>query len=182
MRTKTFQHPISNSFFTALLHTLDKSPQLSGMDPLSILASVTGLLLAAGTVSSTLVTIRSILKDVPQSVNQIASEINDLTGSFSAVQKFLLGLASAPRRRIALIQLDQLVATLTEAVLAFSELEALVAPFTAKPTIATVDRVKWSLKESEITPILHRLQRHKSSLSLMLNIVQWYIPAFCQRL
>jgi hypothetical protein len=71
---------------------------------------------------------------------------------------------------------------LTEAVLAFSELEALVAPFTAKPTIAMVDRVKWSLKESEITPILHRLQRHKSSLSLMLSIVQWYIPALCQYL
>jgi hypothetical protein len=145
------------------------------MDPLSVLASVAGLLMAAGSVSSTLITIGASLKDVPQSVNQVVSEVNDIRTSLSAVQKFLLGLAAAPRHRIAMIQLDQLVATLTEAVLTFSELEALVTPFMASSTMLTMQRVKWLLKDDEVTPLLHRLQRHKSSLSLMLNIVQWYV-------
>jgi hypothetical protein len=48
----------------------------------------------------------------------------------------------------------QLIATLTGAVLTFSELEALVSSFTTKSDISMVERVKWSWKEAEVLPIL----------------------------
>lgn len=133
-----------------------------------------GLLMAAGTVPSTLNNIRSSASNAKQSIDQVASEVNDLRTCLSALQMFLLGLTSAPRRRIGLIQLNQLVATLTEAVLTFSELEALVLPFENMHLRAT-DLVRWLWKEDSVSPILQRLQRHKSSLFLMLNIVQWYL-------
>ena len=50
--------------------------------------------------------------------------------------KFLLGLSLAPGQRVALIQLDQLLATLTEVVLIFLELEDLVSPFTKYPDLS----------------------------------------------
>jgi hypothetical protein len=144
------------------------------MDPLSILASVAGLLIAAGTISSTLNNIRSSAGKAEQTIDQVASEVNDLRTCLSALQDFLVGLARAPRQRMALIQLDQLVAVLTEAVLTFSELEALVLPF-QDVHLRTGDRLRWLWKEDSVSPILQRLQRHKSSLSLMLNIVQWHV-------
>jgi hypothetical protein len=145
------------------------------MDPLSILASVVGLLTAAGKVSSILTTISSNIKEAPQHVDDMLSEVNDLKISLSALHKFLLGIALAPRRRMALIQLDQLIATLTESVLTFSELEALLTPFAASSEISITKCAKWAWKEETVSRIMQRLQRHKLSLCLMLNIVQWYI-------
>jgi hypothetical protein len=59
-------------------------------------------------------------------MDQVFSQVRELEYLLSAVQSFLLGISSAPRRRISMIRLDQLLATLSEAVPTFSELEALV--------------------------------------------------------
>jgi hypothetical protein len=145
------------------------------MDPLSVMASVVGLMTAASNVSSVLLAVKSSMKDAPQMVNHVLSEVKEVEISLSAIQKFLMGITSAPRRRIALIQLDQLIATLTEAVLTFSELEAMVTPLVSKSNAPTLERLRWALKEDKVSSIMQRLQRHKSSLSLMLNIVQWLV-------
>jgi hypothetical protein len=150
---------------------------LPKMDPLSVMASVVGLLTAAAKVSSILSAIKLSVKDAPQLVNHVLSEVKEVEISLSAIHKFLQGVASAPRQRIALIQLDQLIATLTEAVLTFSELEALVTPLAMQSKVPTMERVKWALKEETVSSVMQRLQRHKSSLSLMLNIVQWLVFA-----
>jgi hypothetical protein len=147
------------------------------MDPLSVMASVVGLLTAASNVSSILSAIKSSMKDTPQLVNHVLSEVKEVEISLSAVHKFLQGITSAPRRRIALIQLDQLIATLTEAVLTFSELEALVTPLATKSKVSIMERLKLAWKEDVVSSIMQRLQRHKSSLSLMLNILQWLVFA-----
>jgi hypothetical protein len=62
-----------------------------------------------------------------------------------------------------LIKVDQLIATLTEAVLTFSELEALVTPLAARTKLSAIDRLKWSWKEEEASRLFDRLQRHKMS-------------------
>jgi hypothetical protein len=74
-----------------------------------------------------------------------------------------------------MIQVDQLVATLTEAVLTFSELGALLAPLGEGSEISWRESVKLAWKEDKISRIMLRLDRHKSSLWLMLNIVRWYV-------
>lgn len=143
------------------------------MDPLSVMASVVGLLTAAGAVASILSTVKSSISDAPRLLDHVLREVKDVEIVLSAIHKFLIGISSAPIRRIALIQVDQLIATLTESVLTFSELEALVKPLEARSGNSLWERVKWAWKEDTVSDILQRLQRHKSSLSLMLNIVQW---------
>jgi hypothetical protein len=98
------------------------------MDPLSVMASVVGLLTAAGTVVSLISSIKSSIDDAPRNLNRILSEVKEVENSLSAVHRFLLGLGMTRRQRLAMIQFDQLLATLTESVLTFSELEALVTP------------------------------------------------------
>jgi hypothetical protein len=148
------------------------------MDPLSVMASVVGLLAAAGQVTSVLSTVKSSIKDAPRSMDHAISEVKAVEISLSAIQKFLLGLSSAPRQRITMIQVDQLLATLTEAVLTFSDLEALVKPLATDSESSMIERIRWCWKEDDVSRIMIRLERHKSSLSLMLNIVQWYVCTF----
>jgi hypothetical protein len=81
------------------------------MDPLSVMASVVGLLAAAGQVTSVLSKVKSIIKDAPRSMDHTISEVKAVEISLSAIQKFLLGLSSAPRQRITMIQVDQLLAS-----------------------------------------------------------------------
>jgi hypothetical protein len=146
---------------------------LHKMDPLSVMASVVGLLTAAGTVTSILLSLKSSLSDAPRLIDHVILEVREVEISLSAMHKFLIGISSVPKRRIALIQVDQLRATLTDSVLTFSELEALVTPLIGRSDILVLERVKWAWKEDAVSRIMQRLQRHKSSLSLMLNIVQW---------
>ncbi|KAL5326426.1 hypothetical protein ACEPPN_004111 [Leptodophora sp. 'Broadleaf-Isolate-01'] len=126
------------------------------MDPLSVTASVVGLLAAAGKVAMVLSKVR----------------VTELGGIFSTVQKLLSAISSTPRRPIAMIQVEQLIATLTEAVLTLSELDALVTPLGACSSLPLLEHLKFAWKKDVITNIMLRLDRHKSSLSVMLNIIQ----------
>jgi hypothetical protein len=81
------------------------------MDPLSVMASVVGLLTAAGNMSSILSTFVSGMKDVPRHIDHVLSEVKEMEIFLSAIQKFLLGITSALGCRTALIELDQLIVT-----------------------------------------------------------------------
>lgn len=145
------------------------------MDPLSVTASVVGLLAGAGKVGGVLLWVKSSIVDAPGSLSNLLSQINDLAICLEAVNQLLTGIYSTPSKRISMIQVDQLVATLTEAVLTFSELEALVMPLGDPSEISIIQRMKWAWEEETISSIMVRLDRHKSSFSLMLNIIQWYV-------
>ena len=90
------------------------------MDPLSVTASVVGLLGAAGKIASILSKVKSGLVEAPRLMDQLLSQIRELEACFSAVHQFLSGIISVPQRRTSMIQVEQLVATLTEAVLTLS--------------------------------------------------------------
>lgn len=142
---------------------------------MSILDSVAGLLAAVQAVSSILTTITSNKKRAPRITDSVLSDVNDVMASLSALQRLLSGVASGARQHMALIQLDQLIAVLTELVLIFSELEALLTPFAAGREISIMKGAKWASKEDVISDIMQqRLQCTKSCLSLMLNTVQLY--------
>jgi hypothetical protein len=91
------------------------------------------------------------------------------------MRQLLSRLGSARRGRIALIQIGQLVATLTEAVLTFSDLETKIPPFAISSNPSLAERVKLARNNDDIIQVVERLQWYKSSLSLMLNIVQWCV-------
>ncbi|KAL2062167.1 hypothetical protein VTL71DRAFT_6433 [Oculimacula yallundae] len=142
------------------------------MDPLSVIASVVGLLAAATKVAFTLSGIQSSVANAPRTIDHALSQVNGVKVALTGFENLLLGLETAENKRIAMIQVDDLVAILTEAVLTFDELEALVNPFTGISSLAIVDRLKWAWGGDEVESILIRLERHKTTLLLMLSIAQ----------
>ncbi|KAE9377126.1 hypothetical protein N431DRAFT_401900 [Stipitochalara longipes BDJ] len=141
------------------------------MDPLSVAASIVGLILAAGQVSSGISIIQSILSEAPR-INHLLNQVKEIETCLSAIQKFIYSIQSASKQRMAFIKIEHLVAALTQAVLTFSELEALVKKFVTGPRSALMLRVNWTRKQNKIANIIVRLDSHKSTLSLILSIVR----------
>jgi hypothetical protein len=149
------------------------------MDPLSATASLAGLLLAAGQVTSAIFTIKSILSEAPQMVDNILSQVTQIEACLSAIQKLLCKMNPESRQRMTLIKVEHLVTSLTQAVLTFSELEALVNKIITRPRTSLMLRANWMLKQNKLASIMLRLESHKSSLSLMLSIAQWSVFNAC---
>jgi hypothetical protein len=147
------------------------------MDPLSVTASIVGILAAAGKIYELLHTVASSAKEAPQVVTALMFEVDDVRSAFASLQSLLVDLSSAPPRRTAMVQVDRLIVTLTETVLTFSELETVVAPLAVpqgqKFPLRT--RLKWTRVEGDCARMVEKLQRHKLSVSLMLNIFQWWV-------
>jgi hypothetical protein len=139
---------------------------------LEIAASIIGILAAAGKVAETLGPVVSAFQDVTKHVACVLSEVNNLRIILSALQTYLSDLIMSSRLCKELIQVDQLVAALTDGVLRFSELEALVLR-----QIGTArrepNRMRWAMNDKKFSSLVSRMQHFKSSISVMLTILQW---------
>ncbi|KAK4160643.1 hypothetical protein QBC43DRAFT_303568 [Cladorrhinum sp. PSN259] len=147
------------------------------MDPLSVASSIAGLVSAAAMVNTALAPYMQAVRDTPKIAFQVYSETQSTTIILGALQSLTTNLASIPRQRAALIQLDQVVAVLTDGVLIFSDLEACVGDLPAAEPgsitrLALRSRLGWARKESALTALLTRLEAFKSSMSLILSILQ----------
>jgi hypothetical protein len=140
------------------------------MDPLSIIASITGILTAAANVSSIL----GQVKDAPESISDVLTEVNHIKIVITALQTFLDRTRRFAPQRAALIQLDDVVVILTQTVLVFSELQTLVQPLSARK-LSRWQRLNWTWQQPEAWRLVNQLQRNKTSLSLMLQIIQWSV-------
>ena len=145
------------------------------MDPLSVAASVVGLLGAAGKITSVLHGFVTKIKDAPSLARTVVIEVADITAALGQLQAYVLGTASANPARSNLILLEQVLVTLSGCVATYSELEAAVDSLNISIDMGIFDRAVWTLKEPGLVAIVQRLQNHKSSLTLMLTILQWYV-------
>ena len=144
------------------------------MDPLSVTASVAGILKAAVEV----VNIIGTLKDAPQSAQSIMIEVTHIKIIVSALQKFIGRSARLDAQRAALIQLEDVVAILTQTVLVFSELEVIMKSLSSTGGVGPSGlrgRVVWTWQQTAALRLASQLQQHKTSLSLVLQIMQWSV-------
>ena len=125
------------------------------MDPLSVSASIIGVLGAAAKVSSVLITFAQNTKAAPKLAQTVLADINGLSAVLSHLQTYLLGNKTPSKSRASLILVEQVIVTLTECVITFSELEDVLG--TSKD-MGVLDRIKWAMKESKIFEIQRRLQ------------------------
>lgn len=142
------------------------------MDGLSVVASVVGILAASGKIVEILGPVISSLKDATTSASAIYGEVNSTRVILSALQTLLDDLESSPENRRELIQVDQLLATLTDGTLIFSELEPLVLQLCTSAQKRAF-WIQWTLKKGTLETLVTRLQHFKSSINVMLNILQW---------
>jgi len=146
------------------------------MDPLSLAGSIVGLLHTIAKLSITLDSIKSSIGDAPRWANSVLAEVDGVRGELEVLQALIDKLSSVKKSRTALIRLDHIIAPLTECVLTFSELESIVAalPVFTSSSFSLSDRVKWARKGDKVSRIIEKLHRDKTSLILILNIMQWY--------
>jgi cell division control protein 24 len=146
------------------------------MDPLSIAASIAGLATAASEVANILKPYVSALSnEVPQIALRVHAEVESTRTILAAVERLTSNLALA--RNTALIQVDHVVAVLTDGVLVFSELEEAVGELRVDPSSGSLPlraRVLWNRKESTLMTLLGRLQGFKISTNLILTVLNWY--------
>ena len=155
-------------------------------DPLSITSAIAGLLTLTAQIATTACALCSAVKDAPASIRQIEEEMSNLNLVFCQVQLFIGGstnLKVPKKSRLTLISLHHLMATLSGCVLMCSALDKKlsdVAGLREAPSASgnkaglLVEKIKWALwKEAEVKELVEDLQRHKLSLNLMLNIIQW---------
>ncbi|KAI9656229.1 MAG: hypothetical protein M1821_004892 [Bathelium mastoideum] len=142
------------------------------MDPLSVGASIVGLLAAGQQIATILYSFVAKVKDAPSLARTVAAEVTDISAALGQLQAYLIGMASANTAGANFILLEQVFAVLCGCVATFSELEAAIDNLKITPHMAAFDRAIWSVKEPRIVAIVQRLQNHKTSLTLMLAILQ----------
>ncbi|OCK91156.1 uncharacterized protein K441DRAFT_665166 [Cenococcum geophilum 1.58] len=142
------------------------------MDPLSVAASVIALLGAGGKIVSLLSKVTTIA-DAPALATDTLMGMTDISTALRQIGDFVNGAIKVPAERQKYIRLDYLLATLTGCLTTYSELEAIIDSLKIGLSgISVFDRVKWSVKEASIKTIVQRLEIYKSSLNLMLSIMQ----------
>ena len=145
------------------------------MDPLSVSASIVGLITAAVQVSRLLHTLADNADGSPASVQEVLAEVTDIRVCLDQLQSLILEEEDIQRSRKSLIMVEQLVVVLTNCVSIFSELEQTLEMTRVDQPLKVLDRLKWMSKESTITRILLRLQTSKASLNLVLTTLTWYV-------
>lgn len=143
------------------------------MDPLSITVAITGLLGAAASTATSVQSVISRVKNAPVMIQSLLAEINEVQTAVAYLQNFVGKASQLNKHRASLVSMDQLVATLTEAVLTISEIDTLVKPLTLEKEMPLWDRVRVAFDQTSMTVAIHRLSRNKASLDLMFNILQW---------
>lgn len=148
------------------------------MDTLSVVAAVAGILGAAAQLSTSLSTLITKSRKAPKDIQKVKDEVDTIRSVLHQLQAFLLGSARTNRARASLILVDQVVVTLSACVSTFSELDVIVGTLVSDEKLGLMDRLRWATKTSAIDECLKDLQMKKSSLTLMLTILTWYVNTF----
>lgn len=143
------------------------------MDPLSITASVVGLLAAAGKMTTIIRSAISAWREPPIVLLEADMEVGDFGRVLSTLRRYLVQVDEITPERRPLIALDDLIATFTDAVLTFSGLERVITEY--QNTSVSIQPFVWAKCRESTAWHVRALQRQKSSLSLMLSIIQWQV-------
>ena len=143
-------------------------------DPLSVAAGVTGVVIAAAQISSLLFKFTNSTIAAPKQAQVVLTEVRDIGGILSNLQSFLIGQDLPDRSRTSLLKVEKVVTIVSGCVITFSELEKLLDEL-KMGHLDIMDRLKWARKESAITGLIQRLQNHKTSLSLVLGVLNGFV-------
>lgn len=143
------------------------------MDPLSVAASVVGLLTAAGKVYTLLDGLVASIKNAPKSMQEAQNEVKHIEVALYSLQRFVLQLDLTKPQRRALIPVYDLTAMLADAMMSFSEFESTLQLLATQNQVRTV--INWANYKKHIDEHLARSQRHKASITMMLKILQWCV-------
>lgn len=132
-----------------------------------------GLMAAAGRITLDLHQFINAVKYAPKSAQAVFTEVKDITAALAQLQSYLAGLGQAKPARKPLLSMENIIVTVTGCLTTYSELEVITKKCFDKQPMGVFTRLEWLLREMDVNKIINRLQNHKSSLILMLTILQW---------
>ncbi|KAK1834666.1 hypothetical protein QBC39DRAFT_7482 [Podospora conica] len=138
-------------------------------DPLSIAASVAGLAAVAGKVVKILYNFVSDIDDAPHSARSTLDTVNETRLALEAIRHLVETIESVSAWRKTLISLEHVGLTLSNCIMTLSELEALVV---IDDDASFFQRIHWVRVEGKVQRLLPRLESQKTSLSLMVTVLQ----------
>ena len=145
------------------------------MDPLSITAAVAGLLGTLASISKYIHDAYTDISQAPRNLQTLLSELHELQSAVDTLKLFLQSNAFSSTGS-SLISVQQLVTTLTETMLTITDLgKGLQSRFVQSwlHNRSHVDRLRIALSQTKLNPYVKRLQRNKTSLILIFNLVLW---------
>ena len=74
-----------------------------------------------------------------------------------------------------MILVDEVVVTLTACSMTFSDLDSCVEWLEEDEKLGILSAVRWASKSAKLRRYKRDLEAHKSSLSLMVKILSWYV-------
>ncbi|EXL94505.1 hypothetical protein FOIG_12700 [Fusarium odoratissimum NRRL 54006] len=145
-------------------------------DPLSVAASIAGLISITVEAVKFLSPYVSASKRTPHIAAHVYSEVQSTQVILIGLQNLTKNLGSIKAQHAALIGVNQVIAILTDGVLLYSELQNELRSLPGQEDIderlTLRGRLLWARKESTFVTLLQRLQSFKSSTSLVLMILQ----------
>lgn len=152
------------------------------MDPLSAIASVAGIITAASEAIKILGPYIGAAKDAPKLAAQLHSELlatrTILTGLQNLAQRFSTspGNTTAIPSYAPLIPVDHVIASFTDGVLLFSELDGILRTLPAleggNTGVRALSSWQWVRKKSAMSTICTRLQAFKVNVNCILTVLQ----------
>ncbi|KIW97196.1 uncharacterized protein Z519_02588 [Cladophialophora bantiana CBS 173.52] len=140
--------------------------------PLSIAATVAGLLEVTYSVSITLTSLCISVLKAPGTIQDVLNETRDLTSILRQLESYLKSSTITPQWRTSLPTLEEGVTTLTDCVCAQSGLEPILNRIRTE-NMGAIDRLRWMWYSDGLANITQRIDSHQMPLALMLNTLTW---------
>lgn len=144
------------------------------MDPLTVATGVVGLLTGASKLIQTLHHLGDTIKEARKDASAAAIELSNITVVVGGLQTYVFGQVQASPQRLQLITVEHITATLTGCIVTFSELDTILKSLHTASGMGAWDRTKWLLEKEHVGQLVQRMQNHKLTFTMMLNILQWY--------
>lgn len=137
---------------------------------MEVAASIVGLLAVGAKVCRTLQQFISSATNAPLLAHTLQDEARDFGFALAKLQPYVDGASSMTLLGASSTDVNQLSLTLAAAVVTISRLEEKMDRVIPHGPMTTVYRLKWIFAESDLNQLVHRLQQHKSTMSLLLTI------------
>ncbi|KAI5812773.1 hypothetical protein BZA77DRAFT_135017 [Pyronema omphalodes] len=141
-------------------------------DPLSVSASICGLISLSQQFIAILYSFSTSALDARLSVRRLLSEIESLHTVFHQAQSLI------HRPQLSFPSCEHLATILTACVLIYSDLERHLCSFSSLSDVSNVNgavlvwqSLKWAIKEEELNTLVSDLERQKSNLMLLLGVI-----------
>ncbi|KAI1077467.1 P-loop containing nucleoside triphosphate hydrolase protein [Whalleya microplaca] len=141
-------------------------------DPLSIAASVAGLLTLSSSIHKVISTYIARTVNISQSVFALLLNVSEMRLALTSVSNLVDSFVTLPPRRLSMVQLDHLVICITGSVLAFDDLQKFMGTWPEDALSFGWRRWRWARQEGKMLTLTDRIQQCKTSISLVLNILQ----------